>query len=64
MLLGFWILGMIVIVCVGVWLAKDTQYIIDSKNAQARLDRAFKIAKEREDKNNGWNEWTTLWNNR
>ena len=50
MLLGFWVLGMIAIVFVGVWLAKDTQYIIDSKNAQTRLDQAFKLAKERENK--------------
>ena len=33
----------------GIWLAKGTQQFIDSKNANARLDRAFKIAKERED---------------
>ena len=35
---------------IGIWLAKNTQQFIDSKNANARLDRAFKIAKEREDK--------------
>jgi hypothetical protein len=34
----------------GIWLAKDTQQFIDNKNAQARLDRAFKQAKEREER--------------
>jgi uncharacterized membrane protein len=37
------------IVAMGVWVAKHNQQFIDSKNANARLDRAFKIAKERED---------------
>jgi uncharacterized membrane protein len=47
-------LGMIIsLVAIAIWSAKETQHFIDSKNAQARLDRAFKIAKEREDKNNG-----------
>jgi|TARA_B100001094_G_scaffold196449_1_gene190407 hypothetical protein len=34
----------------GIWLAKGTQQFIDNKNAQARLDRAFKQSKEREER--------------
>jgi hypothetical protein len=42
--------GLPLIFVLGVWLAKDTQKFIDNKNAQVRLDRAFKQAKERENK--------------
>ena len=42
--------GVTVSFVLGVWLAKDTQKFIDNKNAQARLDRAVKQAKERENK--------------
>ena len=38
------------IVVMGVWVAKHNQQFIDSKNAEARLDRAFKQAKEREER--------------
>ena len=36
------------IVAMGVWVAKHNQQFIDNKNAEARLDRAFKQSKERE----------------
>ncbi len=38
------------IVAMGVWVAKHNQQFIDEQNAQARLDRAFEQAKEREKK--------------
>ena len=42
----------------GIWLAKGTQDFIDEQNNRLRQDQKWR------DKNNGWNEWTTLWNNR
>jgi|13_taG_2_1085334.scaffolds.fasta_scaffold288024_2 hypothetical protein len=42
--------GFPLILIIGIWLAKNTQDFIDNQNAQARLDRAFKQAKEREKK--------------
>ena len=38
------------IVAMGVWVAKHNQQFIDNKNAQARLDQAYKQAQEREKK--------------
>jgi len=43
-------IGFPLILIIGIWLAKNTQDFIDNQNAQARLDRAFKQAKEREKK--------------
>ena len=42
----------------GIWLAKGTQDFIDEQNNRLRQDQKWR------DRNNGWNEWTTLWNNR
>ena len=39
----------------GIWLAKGTQDFIDEQNNRLRQDQKWR------DKNNGWNEWTTLW---
>ena len=50
--------GIAMILCVGCWLANGTQDYIDEQNERLRKDQKWR------DRNNGWNEWTTLWNNR
>ena len=50
--------GIAMIICIGCILAKGSQDHIDYMNDRIRKDQKWR------DKNNGWNEWTTLWNNR
>ena len=50
--------GIAMILCIGCILANGTQDHIDYMNDRIRKDQKWR------DKNNGWNEWTTLWNNR
>ena len=50
--------GIAMILCIGCILAKGSQDHIDYMNDRIRKDQKWR------DKNNGWNEWTTLWNNR
>jgi len=59
MILGIILMfGIAMILCVGCWLANGTQDFIDEQNERLRKDEKWR------DRNNGWNEWTTLWNNR
>ena len=46
------------VIIIDVWLSKGTQDYIDDQNERIRKDQKWR------DRNNGWNEWTTLWNNR
>ena len=50
--------GIAMIICIGCILAKGSQDHIDYMNDRIRKDQKWR------DRNNGWNEWTTLWNNR
>ena len=50
--------GIAMILCIGCILAKGSQDHIDYMNDRIRKDQKWR------DRNNGWNEWTTLWNNR
>ena len=50
--------GVAMIICIGCILAKGSQDHIDYMNDRIRKDQKWR------DRNNGWNEWTTLWNNR
>ena len=59
MILGIILMfGIAMILCVGCWLANGTQDFIDEQNERLKKDQKWR------DRNNGWNEWTTLWNNR